>query len=215
MRYERVVTPVAIISNVCISTICVLIYIRYNLIMVSVRGTSMAPNLRPGDRILVRRDAIGSLRVGDLVVFRTPEFHAARNSFRDGRYLFSETRWSIKRLVALPGDPVPKSIRASTHGISHVPADMYVVIGDNYDRSTDSRHWGFLPKSQIIGSTVHCFPRSHASFSIAKLPGSMSAFSDLLSVVTPADTARPVPGGDAIETCDGRASHSRTERTGQ
>jgi signal peptidase I len=32
-----------------------------------------------------------------------------------------------------------------------VPADSYFVMGDNRDRSLDSRYWGFVPRGSIMG----------------------------------------------------------------
>ena len=37
---------------------------------------------------------------------------------------------------------------------SWVPADAYLVFGDNRDRSADSRSWGYVPEANVIGQAV-------------------------------------------------------------
>ncbi|MBI4009252.1 signal peptidase I [Candidatus Roizmanbacteria bacterium] len=38
-----------------------------------------------------------------------------------------------------------------------VPQDYIFVLGDNRDRSSDSREFGFIPVSSIVGQTVYRF----------------------------------------------------------
>ena len=49
--------------------------------------------------------------------------------------------------------------RPTTHdwGPIVVPAGMYWVMGDNRDESYDSRYWGFLPRSHILGRTLFIY----------------------------------------------------------
>ncbi len=38
-----------------------------------------------------------------------------------------------------------------------VPARSYFVLGDNRDDSSDSRYWGFVPESNIMGTPVFIY----------------------------------------------------------
>ena len=59
---------------------------------------------------------------------------------------------------------VPADFRSHEDwGPYKVPADFYVVMGDHRNRSSDSRHWGFVPKKYIIGKVqLRWWPMGHA-----------------------------------------------------
>jgi len=89
-----------------------------------VEGASMEPAYRDGDRLLVNRLAyvLRQPRPGDVVVLRDPE--------RPGHYL-------LKR-IASPPDRGPGRGRV-------------YVLGDNAPASRDSRSFGAVRRSAIIG----------------------------------------------------------------
>ncbi len=53
----------------------------------------------------------------------------------------------------------PAAYRPTTHdwGPIVVPRDSFFVMGDNRDESYDSRYWGFLPRSHIVGRTLFIY----------------------------------------------------------
>jgi signal peptidase I len=123
-----------------------LLWLNRTRVAVEVVGDSMEPTYRHGDRLLVRRVAAGRLRVGDVVVLGQPDTDA----FPDLPFLMgSMPPWVVKRVAALPGHPVPDDVPANGDGT--VPPGRLVVLGDNTDRSTDSRVWGPVPDDRVLG----------------------------------------------------------------
>lgn len=99
----------------------------------------MVPALLPGDRVLVNRLAyvVGPVRRGDVVAFR-----------REGRLI-------VKRCAAGPGD----SVRTAGGG-GRLPVEgeeLWFLTGDNADSSYDSRAYGPVPASEIIGRVMIIF----------------------------------------------------------
>ena len=121
---------------------------------IAVVGNSMAPQLLPGDRLLVwkpRRS--GSLRPGDVVVAPDPR---------------EPERALVKRLAAIDGS-------------------LAWLAGDNPDRSTDSRDFGPIPLSSVVGRAVYRYaPATRAG----RLDHGRSP-------TVPSSTGRP-PAGSAI-----------------
>jgi signal peptidase I len=142
----------------------------------SIPSGSMRPTLDIGNRILVNKLSVdfGTINVGDIVVFKAPPA-VAKDCGDDIADL-------VKRVIGVPGDVL--STKGNTiyiNGVklqqkwSHfpalgadgaihdftVPAGQYFMMGDNHADSCDSRTWGTVPRSDIIGKAfVKIWPLS-------------------------------------------------------
>jgi len=122
-----------------------------------VRGTSMEPTLHDGQYVVVDRVVYRYLhppRRGDIVVFKDSDGSGGE---------------VVKRVVGLPGErlelrsacvyvegqllvePYLAAPSAGSWGPKQISPDEYFVLGDNRLRSTDSRSWGGLPGTRIVG----------------------------------------------------------------
>jgi len=126
--------------------------VRRRLVVITVQGISMLPTYRPGERVLVRRAGLDRVRRGDVVVVREPE---------DDRP--AGTGWMIKRLAAVPGDPHPAGDLPAGATEQDVPAGLFAVRGDNTGASYDSRYFGFLPASDLLGVVTRRFGSANVS----------------------------------------------------
>jgi signal peptidase I len=133
-------------------------FLRWRYSVVTVAGPSMEPELRDGDRLLVRRCRLGALRRDQLVIFREPGVPGpGRPIWRTRADRWS---WVIKRVEAVPGDRVPESVRAAAGPVRVVPAGAIVVLG-TAPGSRDSRHWGFVTSEQVLGVGVRSLLPPH------------------------------------------------------
>ena len=123
---------------------------------------SMVPTLERGDRVLVNKLSydLHDVHRGDIVVFRAPP--EARSDGIDDL---------VKRVIGLPGDTVearedgrvyvngrridegylPAGTRTTNLPPTKVPAGHLFMMGDNRMASRDSRYFGPIEESAVIG----------------------------------------------------------------
>jgi signal peptidase I len=131
-----------------------------------VEGAAMSPTINDQDRLIVNKRVYraGAPAIGDIVMLRYP---------RDPEKTF------VKRVIATGGDEVhivggvvfrngretdePYLIHRSQDGWGPevVPEGTYFVMGDRRNNSSDSRHWGFVPREYVLGRvTMRWWPLS-------------------------------------------------------
>ena len=135
---------------------------------------SMEPTLQVGDRILVDKLSyhLHGVGRGDIVVFSRPPAENCGGT---------EVNDLVKRVIGLPGETIALDhghveidgkllnetwLPSSVQGVSQpgptgtpynlakpyvIPANHYFMMGDNRTESCDSRYWGPIPKSLIVG----------------------------------------------------------------
>ena len=132
-----------------------------------VPSPSMVPTLQDGDRILVQKAFISAkdIRTGDIVVFSRPPadtFCGANESDLVKRVigLPGQTLWSKGNLIYVnghvlnqpwiaPGVALGPPVKKTTLG-----ADDYFMMGDNRGDSCDSRYWGPIKGTSVVGRVV-------------------------------------------------------------
>jgi len=132
----------------------------------SIPSTSNVPTINSGSTIIVSSYAYTKRipKINDFAVFESPNTGAT----------------FVKRVVGLPGDTVEiinskifingksnlafepeEQFRKSHHSRSFdsitVPKKHFFVMGDNWDNSLDSRHFGTVHLSKLFGKVVKTF----------------------------------------------------------
>jgi len=143
-----------------------------------VSGESMLPTFHNGEYLIVDEISyiLGNVKRGDVVVFRYPG---------------DTKRFFIKRIIGLPNEKIsinnnevtitnkdhPNGFKMTEPYINEkvytgseyeTKDGEYFVMGDNRNRSSDSRYWGILPDKLLIG---RAFLRLLPVGEISYLPG--------------------------------------------
>jgi signal peptidase I len=142
------------------SFVSYLVITHFLFMAVEIKGVSMSPTLMDGERYLLYRCTylVRDPRMGEIVVIKDPEDHGL----------------SIKRIVGLPEElvqvrrdglyindskvPEPYLLSKYTFAPRYEPTqplkldkDQYYVMGDNRNRSADSRIYGPVSRDAILG----------------------------------------------------------------
>jgi signal peptidase I len=138
----------------------------------AVPGQMMAPTIQAGDRILVVKLRLleGSIRSGEVVVLRPPRPAACTVARGGGGDLVlrvvalpGQTIWSVDGTIFIDGRPLhergwyyPRSGEIGTTPIpsTRLARDEYFVMGDNRSDACDSRDFGPVSKSSIVGEGI-------------------------------------------------------------
>jgi signal peptidase I len=127
-------------------------WMRRHLVRVVVDGPSMEPAFSSGSRLLIRRVMPGAgpvhmIRAGVVVVLEAPAVGAPAGA------RVATGRWVVKRVAAVPGDPLPSAVAVAIGAPSgsRVPTGHLAVLGDNPHASVDSRHYGPVPLERVLG----------------------------------------------------------------
>jgi len=135
-----------------------------------VDGLSMAPTLQDQDRLIVNKLAyrIGDPKVGDIVMLYYPlkpeKSFVKRIIAEEGDQVRIVDGRVFRNDVQLDDSFVPQEYRSHDDwGPQVIPEGYYFVMGDHRNNSSDSRHWGFVPKKYIIGKVqLRWWPMGHA-----------------------------------------------------
>lgn len=171
--YRAVIEWVVILMAVLLCTVALRTYVVQSF---SIPSLSMSPTLQVGDRIIVNKLSyrLHDVHRGDIVVFARPplEMQDYTDLVKRVIGLPGETISSVDGKIYINGKELnepwlPKGPQDfsgpladdpneefNLPGPVKIPAGEYYVMGDNRTDSEDSRFFGPIPKSLIVGRAV-------------------------------------------------------------
>lgn len=122
---------------------------------IEINGYSMEPTLKNSDIVLIKKMLpINKIKRNEIILAEDP---------------YNENNKIIKRVIGLPGETIycmdgeiyvnntkmedvnQMNKRTKNFGPIKLSEDQYFILGDNRNKSTDSRIFGAINKNKIIG----------------------------------------------------------------
>lgn len=149
----------AFLAQLVAITLIVVLVKTFLFANIMVRQSSMKNTFSDGDVLLLSKLNKDAITRGDIIVFRNPDRS-------------SDHKYFIKRVIGVGGDSIyilddnrvllngelldeeyvsPENNMNLFPGEWDVPDDSIFVMGDNRDNSNDSRSFGSIPRTDVLG----------------------------------------------------------------
>ena len=146
------------IKTIASAAVYAILIVTFGFQVARVEGMSMAPTLEDQDRLIVNKliYRISSPHRGDIVMLyypNNPDKSFVKRVIAEENDLVRIVDGKVYVNDGLVDDAyVPSEFRShDAWGPSMIGEGYYFVMGDHRNNSSDSRHWGLVPKKYIIG----------------------------------------------------------------